>query len=134
MSRNQIQIVIEKTADHYSAYAVNVDGVYGAGDTPEKAKQSIEKSIQLLKEYNDQQQVPKILKGNYTIQYKFDVQSLLTYFKKILTNAALERITGINQKQIHHYAKGLKKPKPAQTKKIENALHNLGKEFLAVKL
>jgi hypothetical protein len=34
------------------------------------------------------------------------------YYKRIFTNVALERITGINQKQLQHYATGLKKPGP----------------------
>jgi hypothetical protein len=58
----------------------------------------------------------------------------LDYYKGIFTNAALERITGINQKQIQHYASGLKKPRPAQVKKIESALHNLGAELMSVEL
>ena len=36
---------------------------------------------------------------------------------------ALEKLTGINQKQLHHYATGLRKPREAQRKKIETALH-----------
>jgi hypothetical protein len=46
----------------------------------------------------------------------------------------LERITGINQKLLHHYSSGLKKPREAQKKKIETALHRLDEELLAVKL
>ena len=40
----------------------------------------------------------------------------------IFTKAALERITGINQKQLGHYASGIKKPRRAQVEKIEKAL------------
>ena len=47
---------------------------------------------------------------------------------------ALERLTGINQKQLHHYLAGYRKPREPQRKKIENALHNLGRELLAVRL
>jgi len=52
----------------------------------------------------------------------------------VFTKPALERLTGINQKQLHHYATGLKKPRPAQRKKIESALHKLGKELLTIQL
>ena len=55
-------------------------------------------------------------------------------YKGIFTNSALERITGINQKQFQHYASGLKKPRAAQAKKIESALHKLGSELLALEL
>ncbi len=43
-------------------------------------------------------------------------------------------MTGINQKQLQHYASGLKKPRPTQVKKIETAIHNLGKELISVEL
>lgn len=63
--------------------------------------------------------------------YRFDTQSFLNYYNKVFTNVALERITGINQKLLHHYATGLKKPREPQRKKIEIALHKLGSELLA---
>ena len=130
----EIRIIIEKTEDHYSAYADNVKGVYGAGNTPAEAKQSIVNSITLLKKYNTANEIPVALKGSYKLIYKFDTQSFLTYYKKIFTNSALERITGINQRLLQHYSSGLKKPRPAQKKKIETALHELGDELMAVEL
>ncbi len=130
----QIKIVIEKSSNHYGAYAENVDGIFGAGDTPEEAKQSIVDAIRLLKKYNKPNNIPAILKGDYELVYRFDTESLLNYYKKIFTNSALERLTGINQRQLQHYSSGLKKPRPAQKKKIEKALHQLGSELLAIAL
>ncbi|OKL42095.1 type II toxin-antitoxin system HicB family antitoxin [Pontibacter flavimaris] len=130
----QVRIIIEKTDDLYSAYAENVEGVYGGGETVAEAKQSVVDAIRLLKQYNAEEGVPAVLKGEYELVYRFDTVSLLNYYKGIITNAALERMTGINQKQLQHYATGLKKPRRPQAKKIEHALHELGKELLAVEL
>ncbi|WP_153800262.1 type II toxin-antitoxin system HicB family antitoxin [Foetidibacter luteolus] len=130
----QVKIVIEKTKDNYDAYAENVEGVYGGGITAEEAKESILNAIRLLKKYNPDKQVPPILKGEYELVFKFDTVSLLNYYKGIFTHASLERITGINQKQLQHYSSGLKKPRVAQARKIEKALHKLGSELLAVEL
>jgi predicted RNase H-like HicB family nuclease len=130
----QVKIVIEKSKDLYSSYAENVAGIYGGGETPEEAKQSVIEAIRLLKRYNKPGNIPAILKGDYVLVFRFDTVSLLNYYKKIFTNAALERMTGINQKQIQHYSSGLKKPRAAQTKKIEAAFHELGRELLAVEL
>ena len=129
----KINIVIERSNNLFSAYAANVEGVYGAGESVAEAKDSIVKSIELLRKYN-KRNTPSILKGQYTIMYRFDVESFLNYYKGIFTNAALERLTGINQKQFQHYAAGLKKPREAQIRKIETALHKLGGELIAVKL
>ncbi|MDQ6763177.1 MAG: type II toxin-antitoxin system HicB family antitoxin [Bacteroidota bacterium] len=130
----KIKIIIERSKDHYNAYAENVKGVYGAGDTVAEAKQSILDSIKLLKKYNEDKNIPKILKGDYELVFKFDTESLLNYYNGIFSKAALERITGINQKQIQHYSTGLKRPRPTQVKRIETALHKLGAELLAVEL
>jgi predicted RNase H-like HicB family nuclease len=130
----KVKIVIEKTKDNYSAYSENVKGVYGGGETPEEAKQTIVEAIALLKKYNTAANIPAILLGEYKLVYRFDSESLLNYYKGIFSNSALERITGINQKQIQHYASGLKKPREAQLKKIETALRKLGSELMAVEL
>lgn len=128
-------IKIEKSSDGtYGAYAENVEGIYGMGDTPEEAKKEAMEGLKLLLEYNDPTNLPTLLKGSYEVVYKFDTVSLLNYFKSVFTAPALERITGINQKQIHHYATGLKKPRAAQVEKIEKGLHKLAEELLAVQL
>jgi len=129
-----IKVVIEKTKDLYSAYALNAAGIYAGGETVEEVKQSVLDAIVLLKKYNTDEHIPEILKGEYQIEYQVDVQSFLNYYNQVFTNVALERITGINQKLLHHYATGLKKPREQQRKKIENALHKLGSELLLVQL
>jgi len=130
----QIKIIIERSKDLYSAYAENVEGIYGSGNTVAEAKQSILDSIRLLKKCNKDDNIPKELKAKYELVFKFDAESLLNYYKGIFSNAAFERITGINQKQIQHYSTGLKKPRTLQAKKIESGLHKLGAELMSVEL
>ena len=131
-NRKKVKIIIERSSNSFSAYAENVEGVYGQGDTVEEAKQSAIEGLKLFIKYNDK--IPAILKGDYEIVFKFDAESFLNFYKKIFTNAALERMTGINQKQFQHYASGLKKPRITQVKKIESAMHALGQELMAVEL
>ena len=128
-----IRIVIEKSSDSYGAYAENVPGIYGAGDTVEECKQSILDAIETVKSF-DENQIPKVLKGEYNLVYRFDAESFLQYYKGVLSNPAIERITGINQKLIYQYSTGLKKPRPAQRKKIEQGLHRLANELLSIEL
>ena len=126
-------IVIERAKDGtYSAYAENVEGIYGMGDTPEEAKREALEGLKLLVELNEPANIPTLLKGDHEVVYKFDTASLLNFFKSVFTAPALERITGINQKQIHHYATGLKKPRATQVEKIEKGLHKLAEELLAL--
>ena len=128
-----IRIFIEKNDDGYWAYADNEEGITGGGETVQACKQDILDCIETMKEFNDENR-PKFLRSTYTIIYRFDIESLFAYYKGIFTNSALERMTGINQKQLQHYASGLRKPRTQQMKKIESALHQLGNELLAVEL
>jgi hypothetical protein len=62
-------------------------------------------------------------------EFAYDVASFLNYYQKIFSKAGLENITGINQKQLGHYASGLKRPRPETVKKIETSLHMLAQEL-----
>lgn len=124
----KVKIVIEKSKDAFWAYAENMKGVSGVGDTAEEAKKSVLESIEIQKELGN------IPYQEYDLEFRFDTVSILNYYKGIFTNASLERLTGISQAQISHYATGHKKPRVAQAKKIEKAFHSLGKELLAVEL
>jgi len=129
-----IKIIIEKSADYYDAYAENCEGIYGAGSTPEAAKQNAIEGLELFVGSRQKKELPEILQGDYNIVYQFDTQSLLNYYSKIFNKSALQHITGINKKQLHHYSSGLKHPRFVQRKKIETALHILGEELMAVTL
>ena len=123
-----VKIIIERSKDAFWAYAENLEGISGVGNTVLEAKKSALESFELQKELGN------IPDKKYSFTFKFDAESLLNYCRGIFTHAAFEKITGIHQKQIQHYAKGIKKPRQAQAKKIEMALHSLGRELMAVEL
>ena len=129
-------VEIGASSNHFGGFATNVDGVYGAGNTLDECKANILEGLRLLINNREKSQtsVPEWLINNeYEIEYRYDVQSILSYYANVFTKPALERLTGINQKQLHHYATGLKKPREPQRKKIELALHRLGSELLSVR-
>lgn len=128
----KIKVIIEKGTDLFGAWAENISGIYGEGSTVQEAKDSILEAVELYKKYNDK--IPVELQGDMDIEWVFDVQSFLQYYSGIFTKAALERITGINQKQLGHYASGLKKPRRAQVEKIENALRGFIQDMSLVHL
>lgn len=77
---------------------------------------------------------PSVFDGEYQIIYKFDVSSLLNYYRGIFSFSALQTITGINQKQLCHYASGISKPRAKQAQKIVDGLHRLAEELLTVSI
>jgi len=128
MKKSSYKAIIERSKDAYWAYIPELEGVSGVGDTVQEAKQSMLGGLGL------QQELGNLSNQEFLIEYHFDVISLLNYFKGILTNAAFERLTGINQMQMSHYATGLKKPRKAQRQKIERALHQLGEDLRSIYL
>lgn len=80
----------------------------------------------------DGEEYPEVFDGEYEVVYKFDVRSLLEFYRGIFSFSALQTITGINQRQLCHYASGVSKPRPQQAQKIADGLHKLGKELQMV--
>ncbi len=80
----------------------------------------------------DKESYPPVFDGEYEVIYKFDIVSLLAYYKGILSFSALQKITGINQRQLNHYAAGISKPRPQQEAKIRDGLHHLAMTLLTV--
>ncbi|MGI8634081.1 MAG: hypothetical protein ACR2KZ_01630 [Segetibacter sp.] len=76
-----IKIIIERSDDSYSSYAENVDGIYGQGNSVDEAKKSALDGLELLKKYNEDKNIPSILKGYYEVVFKFDVESFLNYYR-----------------------------------------------------
>jgi NADPH-dependent 7-cyano-7-deazaguanine reductase QueF len=58
----------------------------------------------------------------------------LKYYKNVITGTALEKYSGINQKQLNHYANSYRKPKQVQVQKIKEAFHKLGSELMAIEM
>jgi predicted RNase H-like HicB family nuclease len=116
----KIKVTIEKGAELFGAWA-DVPGIYGEGETVQETKESIMSAIELYKKYNDV--LPEQLQGDVEVEWTFDVQSFLHYYNGIFSKSALEKITGVNQKLLGHYASGLKKPRKGQVEKIETSLH-----------
>ena len=133
---NTLHAVIEWAGNNYGAYVEEVDGVGGIGHSLDEVKQSMIAGLEVLIEAckEDGYAIPEPLREPYTIVFKMDTQSFLRMYCKIFTKAGLEKLTGINQKQLWHYANGKTKPRPAQVKRIEDALHRLGEELISLEL
>ena len=79
----------------------------------------------------DGYEIPEELRGEYELEYHIDVKTFLEVYSGIFTKAGLERLTGVNQKQLWHYANGDVKPRKRQRERIESAIHRLGRDLMA---
>jgi len=132
---NKIIVNVGKTPNGYCAnmdilpgWIVGVSGSFD--DLKKETAQSVDVFIKWAKKDGDR--YPSIFDGDYEFEYKFDIESLLHCYDGIFTRSAISRLTGINQKQLGHYACGRSRPRQEQKRKITTALNNLGKELIAI--
>ena len=132
----ELKAIIESLENNYSAYIEKLDGVVATGATIAEIKanllDAVDEYIETCKENG--MDIPEELQGEYNIDFSMDVKSLLNLYDKIFSKSGLERLSGINQKQLWHYANGKSVPRRAQALKLENALHRLGTELISITL
>ena len=132
----KVIVTVELTENNYSAYIEKLPGCVTVGETFQvltvNMQEAVEFHLEGLRE--DGEKVDPIFDRDFELVFRFDARSLLQHYSGIFTNSALEKLTGINQRQLQRYASGQTKPRTEQSTKIASALHNLGKELLVVEL
>jgi hypothetical protein len=101
-------------------------------DLKKNMKEAVEFHLEGMIE--DGYDIPEPFNKEYQLVFRFDTESLLTHYRGIFTNSALERLTGINQRQLQRYASGKSRPMRPQSMKIQKALHRLGEELMDIEL
>ena len=134
-SKKIITGMIERgiTDNGYSIYIKEDDypyGILGTGNTVDEAKQDFLAGYQEMKE--------SVLEAgeefiDVDIVFRYDVPSFLEAYAYAFTLAGLERITGINQKQLGHYISGYRKPSEKTVRKIDERIHAFSEELSAVR-
>lgn len=130
----KITFIIECSKNLFDAYSEQCDGVYGAGDTIEACKKDVEEAIRLIKKELPEERWPEQIKGEYELEFRMDVQSFLDYYSDIISLAGMERITGVNQKQLSNYVHHRAVPRPRQVDRIREGLHRFARELLSITL
>jgi len=120
----------------YSAHLPQLPGCITVGSSLKEIEDNVKDLIPFHIEGQRETggQVPDFFNGEYDLVYKLSVGAMINYYSGIFTKAALSRITGINERQLWHYAAGLRKPRPQQIKRIEEGLHKLGQELVSLSL
>lgn len=139
MSKKEIiKVFVGWTEKNFSAsLSDNVPGavVIAAKDVAELKREVIE-TLRFHVEgmLVDGDEVPQWLAdGDYELEYEYiSAAALIHACEPYATIAALSRVTGINQRQLSHYANGLRNPRPEQRKRIVEGLHSIGRELLSV--
>lgn len=130
-------VVLEKTHEGgYSAYLPELHGCIATASSLQAAKMEIRDTIDFHLEGMKEEgiEIPEAFRGEYELSFKTDVSSLFEWFSGVLTKSGVSKLTGMNQSLVNQYALGIKSPSEKQSKRIEQALHNLGNELLEIQL
>ena len=130
----KVNAIIEKASDgNYSIYMDADDMPYlvtGTGKTVEEARKVFEDGYEDIKKYYAETGKPF---EEVEFSYQYDIPTFVQKYAYRITLAGLERITGVNQKQLGHYISGYRHPSAKTAKKIEDGIRRLGQTFSSVK-
>ena len=106
-------------------------GLNGTGRTVEEAKKDFidayKDIIELMEEDGHRYE-------DLEFDYHYDIPSFLEYYAYALSLAGLERISGINQRQLSHYINGTSKPRKTTVERFRNNLKAFAEELQSVDL
>ena len=130
-----VEVIVEHAGNNLSAYIEGAPVITVGNDVKEiekNMKEAVELYLESCQEMNI---VPvEVLQGEFTLKFKIDAATFINYYSSIFTKAALSRITGINERQLWHYAAGVHKPRKQQLEKIQKGINALTEELAAINL
>ncbi|MDR2910065.1 MAG: helix-turn-helix transcriptional regulator [Bacteroidales bacterium] len=130
----KVKVIIERGAD--GTFDANMEfnknvpfGLLGQGNTVSETIADFNNSYAEMQAYyaNEGNKCPAL-----EFDFKYDIPSFLQYYAYAFTLSGLERITGVNQKQLGHYISGVRNPSERTVRKIEERIHSFGREIASV--
>lgn len=137
MDRNKIKVEVSWTGDNYCcSWEDGNDGVVlVTARSLRKLKDDFSESLRMHIAgcISDGDTFPEyLITGDYEIEYELDAAALIRNAETYTTMSAISRVSGINRKQLSHYANGVKHPRPIQLTRIKEALATIGTQLLAM--
>lgn len=127
-----MEVRIEKDADGtYIAYSVGENDmvIIGRGDSVKEAKEDFYNSMEEMLEDMTVEEKSLITEP----VFHFDISSLFEYYK-VINVSAFAKLIGINACLLRQYKMGKTYVSDKQIEKIEDGIHELGKELCELKL
>jgi len=134
----KIQVKIGWSGNNYSCVAddMALNGIIVVTNkTLEGLKKDFQESLHFHLEgcLQDNDVLPEwLVSGQYEVNFLLETSALLHSLDGIITRSAISRATGINERQIGHYASGYRTPRPQQREKIINGIHAISRQLAAV--
>ena len=127
MKKQTLKIRVMKEDKGYSATTM-IDNNFIAteSETFDELKMMILEALNLA--FEDK----KIVFTINDLRFEYDLESFFDFYRVINAKALSERI-GMNQSLLAQYIKGIKKPSPAQTKRILEGVQQIGRELSEIR-
>ena len=131
----KVKAIIGRVNEGTYVYSVVMDadevpfGLNGTGRTVEEAKRD------MLEAYTEIKEIMAEKGESYeelSFEYVYDVPSFLSYYAYVLSLAGLERISGINQRQLSHYINGTSRPRRSTIKRFEKSIKAFAEDLSSV--
>ena len=129
----EIVVIVERGKDgKYSAYVADNEcefGCIGEGRTARETEEDFMAGVEDMKRIygREGKHFPE-----YSFIFKYDLASFLSFYAYAFSLSGLERITGVNQRQLSHYATGVRRPTAPTVRKIETAVKAFAEEISRV--
>lgn len=137
MKKRKITVIIEASSTGFGAYTDDdFPCITGYAKTVPDVKEDFREAINFFLEYEKEKTGvadPRLHNGELEFIYKYDLESIFTHFGMLDITAFAKRV-GMNPSLMRQYKSGLAKASDKQKKKIEEGLHDLGRELMGAKL
>lgn len=130
-----VNVKVEFASSNLSAYIEGAP-IVTVGKNLAEVEKNVREAVAVYLESCAELQIAPVdlLTGDINLTYKIDAATFINYYSNIFTKAALSRITGINERQLWHYAAGVHKPRRTQLEKIQRGVQALTKELQGITL
>ncbi len=132
----KVKIIIEWASDGGIGAIMQDDMFAGMGETVEAAVADLRAGVRFYVETAREMGFPykDYLDEEFEIELEYDAVSMLKYAREYIKDTKLAELTGIPAAQLGRYANDKAKPRPAQRRKIVEALHRFAVPFYSITL
>jgi hypothetical protein len=134
MEKKKVKAIIGRSKTGFTIMMEGFNLAMSYGDTLEEAKRDFEKFpqeyIEISKE-TGKTVPPELNNGNLEFEYVYDLSGFFAHYN-FISPTKIARKIGMNTSLMRQYALGCTYVSSVKKKQIENEIHNIGKELIAV--
>jgi len=131
----EVIVILEQTDTGFSAYLPDLPITCTTGADLTEVETNMHEALELHLEglKMENRPIPSCFVDSFVFDYRLDIRDFFSLFAPIKQTAVALK-AGINPSLLRQYARGIKHPSLEQAKKIETAIHQLGRELLKIRL